>query len=351
VTAIFFDESGYTGRNLLDPGQPHFAIASCRIPEADAALILKEAFPRFKGEELKFNNLWKRHRRRIIAACEVLGDRSNDIYVWNVDKKFCVLQKMIDFLVEPVAYEAGYDFYKHAHAYKYSNYIYTGLALIGSPELYDSTVRAYLAFARNPSEEALELLKFHLKIFSTSAPEEIRFFFQTALVGTELFHKYNNMETFNNTLEIYVTSMLNSVSYWAGRSSDELDLFHDQSNSFFAEREIWDRLMSKEIEEQWHPVANGPPVKFPLPVRSTNSLDSRMSAGVQLCDFIAGLSTKISMRPEDGRETIESVLQTRFSEISANGLIPRTDFPDGGPERRDGPDPVDLMSKMLRRAP
>jgi hypothetical protein len=347
MTEIFFDESGYTGRNLLDPVQPQFVIASGRIAEADAGAILRDTFPRFKGEELKFGEVWKRNRNALIPLCEILGRRAKDFYVWHVDKKFCVLQKMIDFLIEPVAYDAGYDFYANAHAYKYSNYIYTGLALIGSPELYNATVTAYLAFAREPSQEALELLRFKLELFANSAPEEIRFFFRTALVGIDRFHDHSNIETFDDTLEIYLTSMLNAVSYWSAQATDELDLFHDQSSSFFARKEMWDALMSKDIEEQWHPVANGPPVKFPLPVRSTNSLDSKTSAGVQLCDLIAGLSTKIFSRPEDGREVIEAILQSGFAEVTVNGLEPGTAFPEGGPERRDGLDPVDLMVRML----
>mgnify|MGYP000557229709 CR=1 FL=1 len=348
MTAIFFDESGYTGRNLLDPVQPLFVIASCRISEVEAAAILNDAFPRFKGAELKFSDVWRRNRRGVIAICKALGDRAKDVFVWQVDKKFCVLLKMIDFLIEPVAYDAGFDFYKNAYAFKYANYIYIGLALIGSPELYDATVRAYLAFAREPSDPALERLRFQLELFASSAPEEIRFFFSTALVGMQLFHKHSNIATFDDTLEIYLTSMLASVAYWAERATDELDLFHDQSSSFFARKEMWDALMSKEVKEQWHPVANGPPVKFPLPVRSTTSLNSKASAGVQVCDLIAGLSAKIHTRPEEERETIDAILQTGFAEVTVNGLKPGTTFPEGGPERRDGPDPVDLMTQILR---
>lgn len=32
-------------------------------------------------------------------------------FVWIIDKRFCLLTKMVDYLVEPGAYEAGYDWH------------------------------------------------------------------------------------------------------------------------------------------------------------------------------------------------------------------------------------------------
>jgi hypothetical protein len=349
MTAVFFDESGYTGRNLLDPAQPLFVIASSRIDEGDAARILSDAFPRFKGEEFKFADVWKRYRQRLVPFCAALGERASDLYRWQVDKKFCVLQKMIDFLVEPIAYQAGLDFYRNAHAYKYSNLIYSVLNHICSPELYDATVAAYFEFARDPNEASLNRLRFRLQLFATSCSDEIRSFFDTALLGALSFHEHSSIETFKDTMEIYVTSMLSCVSHWAQDTTEDLDLRHDQSNGFFAQKELWDILTSKDVEEQWHPVANGPPIRFPLPVRATNSLDSKSSAAIQLCDLLAGLTAKIQNRPEgEGQDAIDRILETGFVDVPINGLNPGLEFPEGGPEPRDGPDPVDLMVGIVR---
>lgn len=349
MTDVFFDESGYTGRNLLDPAQPLFVISSSRVDEGDAARILSDAFPRFKGEEFKFADVWKRYRQQLVPFCAALGERASDLYLWQVDKKFCILQKMIDFLVEPIAYKAGLDFYKNAYAYKYSNYIYFGLNYVCSPDLYDATVEAYFEFARDPNEASLSHLRFRLQLFAASCPEEIRFFFDTALLGAMNFHKHSSIETFKGTLEIYVTSMLSCVSHWAQNATEDLYLKHDQSNGFFAQKELWEALTSKDVEEQWHPVANGPPVKFPLPVGATTSLDSKSSAAIQLCDLLAGLTAKIRNRREgEGQDVIDRILETGFADVPINGLIPGLEFPEGGPEPRDGPDPVDLMVGIVR---
>lgn len=350
---VFFDESGYTGKALLSPVQPRFVIASSIIGEDESGRLLADAFPRFQGQEFKFQEVWRREgsRRRLAHLCENIGTRAQDVYVWQIDKKFCVLTKMIDFLIEPVAHRAGYDFYKNAHAYRYSNYVHFGLNHIGSPELYDATVNAYYEFARDPSEATLERLRFRLAVMAKSVPDDVRFFFSTALVGAQIFHHHSDIDTFKSTMEIYVTSMLNCVSYWANGIKGDLDLYHDQSNSFFAQKVLWDALMSKDVDEQLHPVANGPPIRFPLPVRSTNSLNSKASSAVQLCDLIAGVTAKFASHKDGdpGADILDAILRTGFAEVPTNGVTPALDFPEGGPEPLDGPDPVDRMSHIIRQ--
>ena len=51
---LYFDESGFTGYNLLDPNQPVFTIASSDLGDQEAADILRAAFPRYQGHEYKF---------------------------------------------------------------------------------------------------------------------------------------------------------------------------------------------------------------------------------------------------------------------------------------------------------
>jgi hypothetical protein len=55
---LYFDESGFTGYNLLDPVQPIFIVASTDITDDRAADVLKDSLPRYQGEEYKFTNIW-----------------------------------------------------------------------------------------------------------------------------------------------------------------------------------------------------------------------------------------------------------------------------------------------------
>ena len=46
LTTLYFDESGQTGTNLLDPDQAFFSVCSTDLDEAEGRRILRDHFPR-----------------------------------------------------------------------------------------------------------------------------------------------------------------------------------------------------------------------------------------------------------------------------------------------------------------
>ena len=351
MPSVFFDESGFTGVALLDRDQPSFVIASSIVTDEEAARFLRDVFPDFRGAEFKFKKLWSRpnYRQRLVRLCDAIGATPDNVFLWEVDKKFCVLTKLIDFLVEPVAHDAGYDFYKDSHANKFANYIHFGLTRIGSPELYAATVNGYYAFARDPSDASLELLTYRLLVMANSAPKELEFFFRTAYLGAVAFHHHSDIVTFGDSLEIYLTSMLSSVAHWTARVAGGVDIRYDRSKAFFGQKSIWEAITSKQVPAQLHPVANGPPIEFPLPVNSTKATDSKSSPAVQLCDLLAGLAAKFMNTAEsgEGREILDAIAASSFGNVPINGLVPQPNFPEDGPAPLDGPDAVDRMARII----
>lgn len=352
VTDVFFDESGYTGRALLDPVQPHLVVASSIIGETDAEAILREAFPSYQGEEFKFQNIWKRpnSRVRLPEFARIVGSRAQDLFFWHIDKRFCVLTKLVDHLLEPLAYERGFDFYQDAYAHRFSNYIYVGLKHIGAPGLYEAVTDAYYAFAIDPTEERLASLRRSLTLMANSTPDELEFFFGSALEGVRTFHEHSDIATFRDTLETQVTSILASVSYWTHKRPGPLNVRHDQSASFFKDGSLWKAIASPKAPAHLHPTANGPPTTFPLPVVSTTPVDSKTSYAIQLCDLAAGLTAKMLARDPDNQAIVDAVLATPFAHAPKNGISPGDEFPDGPPARRAGPDAVDQMVSIIRTA-
>ena len=59
LRTIYFDESGYTGYDLLNSDQPIFSVASSDIDDGEAHAILRDSFPNYQGAEFKFSRLWK----------------------------------------------------------------------------------------------------------------------------------------------------------------------------------------------------------------------------------------------------------------------------------------------------
>jgi hypothetical protein len=170
VKTLYFDESGFTGYNLLDPAQPIFTVASSDVDEQLALDILRDAFPRYQGPEYKFTNIWSSGNREGLRKFSMrLSDLGQSAFVYMVDKRFGVLTKIVDFLVEPIITRAGFDFYDEGFCWKYANYIHFGLTQVVSPELYLALTNAYQSFSRDPNEATLHQLQWHLGAMETSA--------------------------------------------------------------------------------------------------------------------------------------------------------------------------------------
>jgi len=350
TTKLYFDESGYTGRQLLDPLQRHFVLASSTVGDDIALDLMRTSFPDYQGAEFKFEKIWAKptSRRRLPIFVEAVGTHAVEFYVWSIDKRYSLLIKMLEYLMEPALYEAGYDWYS-GYGYGLSNYVQFGLTRMAPDGLYEATLRAYLEFARKPSDEGRFALMAEFQTLKRKAPEEIQFVYDACISGLADFHRYHEFEGYRNTLEIYVTSMLNAVGYWANRGLTDLELNHDESSGFFRSADMWAAMTSSAVGARVQPVLNGPPITFPLPVKATVSRRSQESAGVQLCDLMAGLSAKMfAGRLQDEPGLLDVMRSSGFAQIDGNGVGPSDVFPEGPPPRRNGKDAVDRMVDLIR---
>ncbi len=148
---IYIDESGFTGANLLDPQQPFFVVASADIPEDQSEQILRASFPGYQGDEFKFQNIWKsnRGRKNLVNFATHLNNLGNNTFTWMADKKLVALTKVVDFLIEPIIHDAGYNFYADGFCWKYTNYIYYGFNEFAAPDVLESVIHAYQRFSRD----------------------------------------------------------------------------------------------------------------------------------------------------------------------------------------------------------
>lgn len=350
TVSLHIDESGFTGRQLLDPLQRHFVLGSSLIDDTTAAAILRDSFPDYRGAEFKFEKIWKRptSRRRLADFLQTIGPHADQVYVWHIDKRFALLIKMLEFLMEPDIYDRGGDWYS-GYGPRISNYFHFGLTRMSPSGLYEEVLTAYYNFARRPTEEGRLDLSETLKALKTRAPEELGSIFSACIEGVSRFHRHHDMAVFKETLDIYVTSLLNVVSYWTNRRPEGLAVQHDESSALFQKAGMWSALTSARVAEQQHPVRNGPPIAFPLPVLSTTARRSDDSPAIQLCDLIAGFTVKTLTREVQSDLALMTAMRDGgFGEVTINGVAPGTEFPEGPPPRRLGKDAVDRMVDIIR---
>lgn len=354
IKTLYFDESGFTGANYLDEAQPFFVVASTDIEPARAEGILKAAFPKYAADEFKFSNIWKNHQGGLTEFGKALGGLEHNAYIYMIDKRFAVLMKIIDFLIEPVMHENGYDFYADGFCWKYANCIHFDFEQLAPPRLYDSLLETYQRFSREPTDARLADLQMLLRVTANRYAGKCQVVWEQMALGAERFHRYHKIDEFKATNDLQVTSVFASVAGWRQRSADDFALIHDATANFFRGKNVWDHVTGNEVPQQVHIGGDGKPLEFPLRVLSTTPRDSKDCRSIQFCDVLAGLGTKLFDTRIAGEERtlLREILKAGAGVIDFNGVRPRQVFPEKGlPRKRNGPDAVDKMMAIMAKRP
>lgn len=348
---LFFDESGFTGANLLDAKQPIFAVASSNIEEDKAKEILISSFPSYKGKEFKFTNIWKtKLKKNLLDFVKREIDSSHRTSVYVINKKFSVLTKISDFLIEPAITNAGYNFYDDGFCWKYTNFIHFGFTNFGFNELLNSILSCYQTFSRSPNPKSLTNLQIQLGLMLNSTEGEVKTFLEQMHLGATLFEEFNNLETFSGSDDLQLTSVLALVANWRQNFKEDFVVCHDNSSNFFRKEELWHKITNPNVPKQNHKLGDGSYVEYPLRVTSSIGIDSKNSFSVQYCDIIAGLICKCFSENMNEEEEIllKKAQENGILNIIRNGIMPSLIFPDKiPPNKLDGPDVIDQMANII----
>lgn len=145
------DESGSSGENLVDPQSGVFAHASVRIDDKTAAPLLADLRQRagaIQSPEAKFAQFTNRRGREALASVLAPdGALGNRVVITVADKRYLIVSKMIDLLVEELTHEQGIDLYSDGMARKLAVTLFRD-GPRGLGELWDPLMAAFVSLAR-----------------------------------------------------------------------------------------------------------------------------------------------------------------------------------------------------------
>jgi hypothetical protein len=352
MATIYFDESGQTGTQLLDAEQPFFCLGSTSLSEAESSEILSQCFPRQTGE-LKAQNVLKRTtgRRQFLAFAKELARHSGQTCVGKVHKRFTVISKMVDNLVEPMLRAQGYDFYKNDYARSYANSAYFVFDQVLAPQVSDGLVTAYNDFAREPTASTLRRLQTALASALDGAPYGSELFLDMMAIGADNFEAFHELDQFEDTNDIHVAAVLRCMSHWQAQTKEAFEVVHDDSNHFFAQAGRWKLITDPKIEQQILAVGDKT-LTLPINVAKTISAKSHESASLQVCDLLAGFISRASspnLSPEF-QKFVSEAIEAGFGGISIFPIEPGTEFMAGPPEYASDLDVVDKIALAMSKA-
>ena len=318
VQAIYFDESGFTGNNLLDPDQPVFAYTGVALNPEAAAYLHSEVISRVRlhGEEIKGKNLVQSARGKK-AVSWLLSECKENALVTVSNKNFALAGKFYEYVFDPILKHNNSLFYAVGFHRFIANLMYILFEARGehARQLLDN----FETLMRTKDVSSLE------RIFN---PERLAIDFNDPLnqiLTFALCHLDEIKEEIGElseiggvsrwALELTTTSLFWLLSLWSERF-DRMVVFCDQSKPLYENQSTFDAMLGRPDRVY---MKLGAQPDMALTYNLANPivfLDSKASPGIQIADVISSsIAYALKNREEDCSKEWLSIAEPMFTTI------------------------------------
>lgn len=295
IPVVAFDEAGNTGANLLDPVQPCFTLASVHLSEDEAREALNP-LPVGEANEAHFSKL-KRSAAGREGILEVLGSpllTPETVKLYVVHKPYMVTTKIVDLLIENLAYRDGVDLYNRGGNIALSNLLYYCIPAFCGPERFSQIQESFVGMIRGKTRaavaefyKAVEDARHHCS--SPKFDSQIALLIATQRILLDHLGEWRHTE-----LDPAVPCLVNISASWSDQFGSAFSIVHDASKPIAFEQDIVEALMDPD----------GPDIRvgrdrrvMPLFIKATgiSLVDSRDVKAVQLADILAGSASSLGI--------------------------------------------------------
>lgn len=288
---IAFDESGNTGgTGLLDENQPVFVLASCNYTEKDAENLLKENVYTHQTTEAKFANLKKNKagQARVIGFLEEIVKSPNKIKIAIYHKRYMVVTKIVDMLVEELAHKNGRDLYKHGENIAMSNLFFHCTPGYCGKERTGNMYQAFVDMIKKQDNASIRNFYYAAwQVHSASIDEQFQSALLAPILATEPMIKDILQGLNSNSLDPAIPSFFTLCAAWGQDLNEHFDVLHDASKPISQEKGGLEACMSKDIPQ----ATIGYDIRkigFPLRANGIIFADSKKDYRLQVADLLAG---------------------------------------------------------------
>ncbi|CAM5568785.1 DUF3800 domain-containing protein [Streptomyces aurantiogriseus] len=339
---VYADESSSTGENLLDPDQPVFCAAAVHLDDSLAQQTVEDVkahLPSTHGEP-KYTALSQTGTGRdaLIAAFDTLVGES--ILAFIANKRFMVVTKMVDVLVEELAHETGFNLYDGDAALGLANLYHLSGPVLGDPGAYDRMLQTFVdAVRRRSRASAADLFAAISTYRATTKPpltKWVELLECTRAQGDDIIRRIASGEM-RDVLDPAIPCLA-VVCGEMGKIVGEFALVHDESNAV-ARGSVFLQYL------HWLPDPARPGLMMErLPVTSVAFSDSTAAPQLQIADWAAGAVRQwATSLVTTKRDPFAERLEPFVKRWTAGGIWPDPDFfttgrkPIGRPEEPDEP--------------
>jgi len=302
---VAFDESGNTGQNLLDPSQPVFVLASVNFNDDETRRLI-DILSNENSQEFHFAKFRKNASGRAkVLEClksELILPEKVKLSIFH--KKYMVVTKIVDLLIENLSYETGFNLYKKGANIALSNMYYICIPSFCGKGNFEEFLQRFVNMIRIKENNCIRDFYGSVEKLITMCreekfKEEIDLIMLTSVIVNEVLDR-----TDISALDPAIPGFVHDCAMWSEELDCEFDVVHDESKPIEHDEEILSYLMAKDEPE----VVVGydrRKIKYPLKATGIKLCDSKEVQQIQIADLIAsaygywlkgGLGMKVDKR-------------------------------------------------------
>ncbi|MFF6012114.1 DUF3800 domain-containing protein [Rahnella sp. R3(2024)] len=287
---IYFDESGFTGNNLLDQNQPFFSYASVATDEKESKEFIDYLIEKYgiNSGELKGSTLINSKKYQH-AVDEILTHFKGKMRVTISEKKYALSGKFFEYIFEPILADKSSLFYLNNFHRFISNYLY--IELCAKTEVAEQIHIQFESVMRGKSE----IIQFMNESNTSDHSPVIRDILDFAICNKEIIQQ--ELDSLEGTgvdkwiLDLTTTSLYNLLADW-GTRYPVLTAICDSSKPLTSNLDAFDSMIG--ITEQKYQELRG--IKFPINFNLNEKIiqsDSKSTYGIQIADVVAATSVYV----------------------------------------------------------
>lgn len=284
---LHFDESGFTGNNLLHEQQKIFCYASVECPHEEAKGFVEYIIQKYRIQngEIKGGKLLKGVRGRR-AIDEIIQNFKGRFKISVSDKKYALAGKFFEYIFEPAIQSSNSIFYNINFHRFVSNMLHVEFTVRGA--MAEEIFEDFEKLMRTGDFEGLKSL------FSASKDEGISPVLEK-ICDFAIHNKESVIHELNGyigegagkwVLDLTNTALYSLLAEW-GQEYDQLTTYCDQSKPLSEDQEIFNAMLNREDKQYSNIAGKKSPITFNLK-EPLKLVDSKGVHGIQLADAVAG---------------------------------------------------------------
>lgn len=329
MPTIFLDESGNTGANLVDKQQPFFTMAGANFSEREAERLL--VLINSKSEKEVHFSVLKRRPSGQDAVVRMLKhsliNRAN-VKVCVIHKPFMITSKIVDILIEHMAFETGFDLYKNGNNIALSNMLHCCLPIFCGEAENAVMQQRFISMIKQRDASSISAFYESVELLKTTCSNEGFLSDLNLILATKRFIDSALANVDKSALDPLIPTLFNQFIEWGRDYPRGFHVIHDESKTLTSQRDLFEEFMIKFSGEDIELGYDRRKFSLPLKGKSLNFGMSHNYCQLQVADVVASAVSYWAngvARGEENDEFFKKLDQLGLRKLIISVIWPSTD--------------------------